>query len=55
MMPLCCPGYDETHWILLFQSQNISEQVAAYMRDPTKMVRQMQQRRSTIGVFGAVR
>ncbi|KAI5555443.1 hypothetical protein BDE02_19G080900 [Populus trichocarpa] len=35
-------------------NQNISEQVAAYMRDPTKMVRQMQQRRSTIGVFGAV-
>ncbi|KAG6738818.1 hypothetical protein POTOM_058440 [Populus tomentosa] len=35
-------------------NQNISEQVAAYMRDPTKMVKQMQQRRSTIGVFGAV-
>ncbi|KAJ6422089.1 hypothetical protein OIU84_027100 [Salix udensis] len=35
-------------------NQNISEQVAAYMRDPTKMVRQMQQRRSAIGVFGDV-
>uniref|UniRef100_A0A6N2LVN8 Apoptosis-antagonizing transcription factor C-terminal domain-containing protein n=1 Tax=Salix viminalis TaxID=40686 RepID=A0A6N2LVN8_SALVM len=36
------------------KTQNISEQVAAYMRDPTKMVRQMQQRRSAIGVFGDV-
>ncbi|CAK7347718.1 unnamed protein product [Dovyalis caffra] len=35
-------------------NQNISEQVAGYMRDPTKMVKQMQQRRSTVGVFGAV-
>ncbi|KAA3454009.1 RRNA processing protein-related isoform 1 [Gossypium australe] len=35
-------------------NQNISEQVAAYMRDPTRMIKQMQQRRSTIGIFGAV-
>ncbi|XP_021286335.1 putative uncharacterized protein DDB_G0270496 [Herrania umbratica] len=33
---------------------NISEQVAAYMRDPSRMIKQMQQRRSTIGIFGAV-
>ncbi|GAV73427.1 TRAUB domain-containing protein/AATF-Che1 domain-containing protein [Cephalotus follicularis] len=35
-------------------NQNISEQVAAYMRDPSRMIKQMQQRRSTVGVFGAV-
>ncbi|XP_022763249.1 protein AATF [Durio zibethinus] len=35
-------------------NQNISEQVAAYMRDPSRMIKQMQQRRSAIGVFGAV-
>lgn len=35
-------------------NQNISEQVAAYMRDPGRMIKQMQQRRSTVGVFGAV-
>ncbi|XWS40049.1 hypothetical protein CRYUN_Cryun18bG0107400 [Craigia yunnanensis] len=35
-------------------NQNISEQVAAYMRDPSRMIKQMQQRRSTIGIFGAV-
>ncbi|GMI83599.1 hypothetical protein like AT5G61330 [Hibiscus trionum] len=35
-------------------NQNISEQVAAYMRDPTRMIKQMQQRRSTIGIFGDV-
>ncbi|XVE93637.1 hypothetical protein REPUB_Repub01dG0211200 [Reevesia pubescens] len=34
-------------------NQNISEQVAAYMRDPSRMIKQMQQRRSTIGIFGA--
>ncbi|CAN1258427.1 Protein AATF [Linum perenne] len=33
-------------------NQNISEQVAAYMRDPSRMVKQMQLRRSTAGVFG---
>ncbi|CAN1167563.1 Putative uncharacterized protein DDB_G0270496 [Linum perenne] len=35
-------------------NQNISEQVAAYMRDPSRMVKQMQLRRSTAGVFGDV-
>ncbi|KAK2650861.1 hypothetical protein Ddye_018350 [Dipteronia dyeriana] len=35
-------------------NQNISEQVAAYMRDPSRMSKQMQQRRSTVGVFEAV-
>ncbi|KAL5733316.1 hypothetical protein ACOSQ2_033008 [Xanthoceras sorbifolium] len=35
-------------------NKNISEQVAAYMRDPSRMIKQMQQRRSTVGVFEAV-
>ncbi|OMO75646.1 hypothetical protein COLO4_25944 [Corchorus olitorius] len=35
-------------------NQNISEQVATHMRDPSRMIKQMQQRRSTIGIFGAV-
>ncbi|KAH7554614.1 hypothetical protein JRO89_XS12G0247200 [Xanthoceras sorbifolium] len=35
-------------------NQNISEQVAAFMRDPSRMIKQMQQRRSTVGVFEAV-
>ncbi|GAY50918.1 hypothetical protein CUMW_130300 [Citrus unshiu] len=35
-------------------NQNISDQVAAYMRDPSRMIKQMQQRRSTVGVFEAV-
>ncbi|GLT70130.1 hypothetical protein SLA2020_422270 [Shorea laevis] len=35
-------------------NQNISEQVAAYMRDPSRMIKQMQQRGSTIGIFGTV-
>ncbi|XP_031395136.1 protein AATF isoform X2 [Punica granatum] len=35
-------------------NQNISEQVSNYMRDPSRMLKQMQQRRSTIGLFGAV-
>ncbi|KAA8515868.1 hypothetical protein F0562_019047 [Nyssa sinensis] len=35
-------------------NQNISEQVAAYMRDPSRMIKGMQQRRSAIGIFGAV-
>ncbi|PKI65527.1 hypothetical protein CRG98_014027 [Punica granatum] len=34
-------------------NQNISEQVSNYMRDPSRMLKQMQQRRSTIGLFGA--
>ncbi|KAK4753110.1 hypothetical protein SAY87_021908 [Trapa incisa] len=33
-------------------NQNISDQVSNYMRDPSRMLKQMQQRRSTIGVFG---
>ncbi|KAB2620589.1 protein AATF-like [Pyrus ussuriensis x Pyrus communis] len=36
----------------LFQLQNISEQVASYMRDPSRMVRQMQMRKSAVAVFG---
>ncbi|XP_021819778.1 protein AATF-like isoform X1 [Prunus avium] len=35
-------------------NQNISEQVASYMRDPSRMVKQMQMRRSAVGVFGIV-
>ncbi|EXC35121.1 Protein AATF [Morus notabilis] len=35
-------------------NQNISEQVAAYMRDPSRMIKQMQLRRSTVCVFGTV-
>ncbi|BFG21538.1 hypothetical protein CerSpe_078120 [Prunus speciosa] len=35
-------------------NQNISEQVASYMRDPSRMVKQMQMRRSAVGVFGTV-
>ncbi|XP_030956384.1 protein BFR2-like isoform X1 [Quercus lobata] len=33
-------------------NQNISEQVADYMRDPSRMLKQMQLRRSTVSVFG---
>lgn len=35
-------------------NQNISEQVAFYMRDPSRMVKGMQQRRSVVPVFGNV-
>ncbi|KAL8542252.1 hypothetical protein ACS0TY_003208 [Phlomoides rotata] len=35
-------------------NQSISEQVAAYMRDPSKMVKGMQQNRSAVAVFGNV-
>uniref|UniRef100_A0A5B6Z825 Protein AATF n=1 Tax=Davidia involucrata TaxID=16924 RepID=A0A5B6Z825_DAVIN len=35
-------------------NQNISEQVAAYMRDPSRMIKGMQQRRSAIAIFGTV-
>ncbi|XP_057530202.1 uncharacterized protein LOC130808742 isoform X1 [Amaranthus tricolor] len=35
-------------------NQNISEQVATYMRDPSKLIKSMQTRRETVGVFGAV-
>ncbi|XP_022974840.1 putative uncharacterized protein DDB_G0270496 isoform X3 [Cucurbita maxima] len=35
-------------------NQNISEQVASYMRDPSRMLNQMQLRRSTVHVFGTV-
>ncbi|CAA2947096.1 Aatf-like isoform X1 [Olea europaea subsp. europaea] len=33
-------------------NQNISEQVAAYMRDPSKMIKGMQQNRLAVAVFG---
>ncbi|CAI9278522.1 unnamed protein product [Lactuca saligna] len=33
-------------------NQNISEQVAFYMRDPSRMIKGMQQRRSVVPVFG---
>ncbi|KAL7233694.1 hypothetical protein ACSBR1_017332 [Camellia fascicularis] len=33
-------------------NQNISEQVAAYMRDPSRMIKGMQQSRSTVAIFG---
>ncbi|XP_010546165.1 PREDICTED: putative uncharacterized protein DDB_G0270496 [Tarenaya hassleriana] len=35
-------------------NQNISEQVASHMRDPSRMIKQMQQIRSTVAVFGTV-
>lgn len=35
-------------------NQLTSEQVASYMRDPSRMIKQMQLRRSIVGVFGAV-
>lgn len=35
-------------------NQNVSAQVAAYMRDPSRMIKQMQQRRSTVDIFGTV-
>ncbi|KAK6918638.1 Apoptosis-antagonizing transcription factor, C-terminal [Dillenia turbinata] len=35
-------------------SQNISEQVAGYMRDPSRMIKRMQLRRSTVAIFGNV-
>jgi len=34
--------------------QNISEQVAGYMRDPSRMIKRMQLRRSSVGTFGKV-
>ncbi|XAR54177.1 hypothetical protein NMG60_11029199 [Bertholletia excelsa] len=35
-------------------NQNISEQVASYMRDPSRMIKNMQLKRSTVAMFGAV-
>ncbi|XP_043695865.1 putative uncharacterized protein DDB_G0270496 [Telopea speciosissima] len=35
-------------------NQNISEQVADYMRNPSKMLKSMQLHRSTVGVLGSV-
>ncbi|CAH1423469.1 unnamed protein product [Lactuca virosa] len=35
-------------------NQNISEQVAFYMRDPSRMIKGMQQRRSVVPLFGNV-
>ncbi|KAL6560483.1 hypothetical protein OROGR_004042 [Orobanche gracilis] len=35
-------------------NQSVSEQVASYMRDPSKMIKGMQQNRSAIAVFGNV-
>ncbi|XP_072969391.1 uncharacterized protein [Typha angustifolia] len=35
-------------------NQNISDQVAGYMRDPTRMIKRMQLRRSSVGIFGEV-
>ncbi|XP_021755254.1 putative uncharacterized protein DDB_G0270496 isoform X2 [Chenopodium quinoa] len=39
---------------LLAFNQNISDQVAMYMRDPSKMIKSMQQRREAVNVFGTV-
>ncbi|KAL9228830.1 hypothetical protein vseg_004368 [Gypsophila vaccaria] len=39
---------------LLAFNQNISDQVATSMRDPSKMIRGMQMRRETVGVFGPI-
>nr|XP_027188014.1 putative uncharacterized protein DDB_G0270496 isoform X2 [Cicer arietinum] len=35
-------------------NQDISNQVAAYMRDPSRMIKQMQLRRSTVNILGSV-
>ncbi|XP_023751285.1 uncharacterized protein LOC111899664 [Lactuca sativa] len=35
-------------------NQNISQQVAFYMRDPSRMIKGMQQRRSVVSLFGNV-
>ncbi|CAL5380261.1 unnamed protein product [Camellia sinensis] len=35
-------------------NKNISEQVAAYMRDPSRVIKGMQQSRSTVAIFGIV-
>ncbi|CAH8305476.1 unnamed protein product [Eruca vesicaria subsp. sativa] len=35
-------------------NQNVSEQVDSYMRDPSRMIKQMQQSTSTVAVFGTV-
>ncbi|CAI0552029.1 unnamed protein product [Linum tenue] len=35
-------------------NQNISEQVSAYMRDPSRMVKQMHLRKSDVNIFGPV-
>ncbi|TKY65232.1 AATF protein [Spatholobus suberectus] len=35
-------------------NQDISNQVAAYMRDPSRMIKQMQLRRSAVNIFGSV-
>ncbi|KAK7340480.1 hypothetical protein VNO77_21184 [Canavalia gladiata] len=35
-------------------NQDISNQVAAYMRDPSRMIKQMQLRRSAVSIFGSV-
>ncbi|KAL2892533.1 Protein AATF [Bienertia sinuspersici] len=39
---------------LLAFNQNISDQVATYMRDPSKMIKSMQMRREAVGAFGTV-
>ncbi|RXH93363.1 hypothetical protein DVH24_013939 [Malus domestica] len=35
-------------------NQNISEQVASYIRDPSRTIRQMQMRKSAVAIFGTV-
>ncbi|XP_038709311.1 putative uncharacterized protein DDB_G0270496 isoform X2 [Tripterygium wilfordii] len=35
-------------------NQNVSEQVASYMRDPSRRMKQMQQSRLSVGVFGTI-
>ncbi|KAK7291710.1 hypothetical protein RIF29_07075 [Crotalaria pallida] len=35
-------------------SKDISSQVATYMRDPSRMMKQMQLRRSAVSIFGSV-
>ncbi|CAN6566564.1 unnamed protein product [Malus baccata var. baccata] len=37
-----------------FQLRNISEQVASHMRDPSRMVRQMEMRKSAVAIFDTV-
>ncbi|KAF3337459.1 protein AATF isoform X1 [Carex littledalei] len=37
-----------------FNQQNISDQVAGYMRDPSRMIKRMQLRRPSVGIIGEV-
>lgn len=50
----CATALNLTHLIYFFLLQNVSDQVAGYMRDPSRMIKGMQQSKSTIAIFGTV-